>query len=550
MRGLLTAVDHAGATAIPAAAKEQSRFAAVEAVGRATSSTGRDLFAFVTMLGALGDALLRVLRDPRRLRPTSLVYQLDRVGLQAVPIISLITVLIGGIIAQQGIFHFRRFGAGDYAVDLVGILVLREIGVLLVAIMVAGRSGSSYTAELGSMKMREEIDALRTMGLDPVEVLLLPRVVALVCALPALAFLGSLAALFGGGLAEWLYGGMSPAIFIARLKDAISITHFEVGIIKAPFMAVVIGVVACCEGLKVKGSAEFAGSSDNHVGRQIDIPRHRAGRPVRHLLRRNRHVAMDQTNPKSVISVRDLVVGFSDHVVLNHLSLDVRRGEILGLVGASGGGKSVLLRTIIGLIAKQAGEIALFGVDTDAASPEAMRTIERRWGILFQQGALFSSLSVRQNVEFPMREYLHLSAELRKEVALTKLGMVGLSAEDAEKFPSELSGGMTKRAALALDPEVVFLDEPTSGLDPIAAGEFNSLIKTLQQTLGLTVFMVTHDLDSLYAVCDRIAVLADGKIVVEGSIAAVLACKHPWVKAYFRGKRTREPAQILGQTTT
>jgi phospholipid/cholesterol/gamma-HCH transport system ATP-binding protein len=263
---------------------------------------------------------------------------------------------------------------------------------------------------------------------------------------------------------------------------------------------------------------------------------------------------MDQTNPESTISVRDLVVGFSDHVALNHLSLDVRRGEILGLVGASGGGKSVLLRTIIGLIAKQVGEIALFGVDTDTASPEAMRTIERRWGILFQQGALFSSLSVRQNVEFPMREYLHLPAEFRKEVALAKLGMVGLSSEDAEKFPSELSGGMTKRAALArplaLDPEVVSLDEPTSGLDPIAAGEFDSLIKTLQQTLGLTVFMVTHDLDSLYAVCGRIAVLADGKIVVEGPIAAVLSCEHPRVKAYFRGKRTRGPARILGPTTT
>ena len=259
MRGLLTAIDRAGAAAMPAAPRKQSRFASVEALGRAATSGGRDFVAFVTMLGSLGDALLRVLRDPQRLRLTSLVYQLDRVGLQAVPIIFLITVLIGGIIAQQGIFHFRRFGAGDYAVDLVGILVLREIGVLLVAIMVAGRSGSSYTAELGSMKMREEIDAIRTMGLDPVEVLLLPRVVALVCALPALAFLGSLAALFGGGLAEWLYGGMSPPIFIARLKDAISITHFEVGIIKAPFMALVIGAVACSEGLKVKGSAESLG---------------------------------------------------------------------------------------------------------------------------------------------------------------------------------------------------------------------------------------------------------------------------------------------------
>jgi phospholipid/cholesterol/gamma-HCH transport system permease protein len=171
----------------------------------------------------------------------------------------LISFLIGAIIAQQGIFHFRKFGADVYVVDLVGILVLREIGVLLIAIMVAGRSGSSYTAELGSMKMREEIDALRTMGLDPVEVLMVPRVLALVVALPILVFFGSLAALYGGGVITWLYGGMSPDIFISRLQEAVSVTHFEVGIIKAPFMALVIGVVACSEGLRVKGSAESLG---------------------------------------------------------------------------------------------------------------------------------------------------------------------------------------------------------------------------------------------------------------------------------------------------
>lgn len=259
MRGLVTAVDRVSQSAPPLAAKKQASFAAIEAIGRATINATRDMATFVEMLGSLGDALFRALRDPRRFRPISIVYQLDRVGLQAIPIIFLITFLIGGIISQQGIFHFRKFGAGDYAVDLVGILVLREIGVLIVAIMVAGRSGSSYTAELGSMKMREEIDALRTMGLDPVEVLLLPRVIALVCALPALAFFGSVAALFGGGLVAWLYGGMSPEIFIARLKDAVSVTHFEVGIIKAPFMALVIGVVACSEGLLVKGSAESLG---------------------------------------------------------------------------------------------------------------------------------------------------------------------------------------------------------------------------------------------------------------------------------------------------
>ena len=217
-------------------------------------------WSFSRMFGELSVALGRVMLRPRRFRLTSTVYQLYRVGWQAVPIMVLITFLIGGIIAQQGIFHFRKFGADAYVVDMVGILVLREIGVLLVSIMIAGRSGSSYTAELGAMKMREEIDALRTMGFDPVEVLILPRIVALVCALPILTFLGSMAALYGGGLVAWLYGGMSPAVFIARLQEAISVTHFEVGMIKAPFMALAIGVVACSEGLNVKGSAESLGT--------------------------------------------------------------------------------------------------------------------------------------------------------------------------------------------------------------------------------------------------------------------------------------------------
>jgi phospholipid/cholesterol/gamma-HCH transport system permease protein len=188
-----------------------------------------------------------------------MIYHLDRVGWRAVPIVLLITFLIGCIIAQQGLFHFRKFGADVYVVDMVGILVLREIGVLIVAVMIAGRSGSSYTAELGSMKMREEIDALQTMGLDPVEVLILPRILALIIALPALTFLGSMAALYGGGMVCWLYGGMSPEIFLGRLREAISLDHFEVGISKAPFMALIIGIIASVEGMAVKGSAESLG---------------------------------------------------------------------------------------------------------------------------------------------------------------------------------------------------------------------------------------------------------------------------------------------------
>jgi phospholipid/cholesterol/gamma-HCH transport system permease protein len=228
-------------------------------VGRAAAGTAEDVVIFMQMLGSLFLALFRVLRRPRTLRLTSLVYQLYKVGWQAIPIMVLITFLIGAIIAQQGFFHFRKFGADSYVVDMVGILVLRELGVLIVAIMVAGRSGSAYTAELGSMKMREEIDALSTMGLDPIEVLILPRIIALVCALPILAFIGSMAALYGGALVAQFYGDMGPAIYLARLHDAVSVTSFKVGIIKAPFMALAIGIVACSEGLRVKGSAESLG---------------------------------------------------------------------------------------------------------------------------------------------------------------------------------------------------------------------------------------------------------------------------------------------------
>jgi phospholipid/cholesterol/gamma-HCH transport system ATP-binding protein len=248
---------------------------------------------------------------------------------------------------------------------------------------------------------------------------------------------------------------------------------------------------------------------------------------------------MQESVPEFAIRVRDLVVGFGRQIVIDHLSLDVRRGEILGLVGASGGGKTVLMRTIIGLIPRRSGEIEVMGT---ANGHNAISAAEK-WGILFQQGALFSSLTVRQNIQFPLRENLELSQMLMDEIATAKLEMVGLRPQDGDKFPSELSGGMTKRVALAralaLDPAIVFLDEPTSGLDPIAAGDFDALIKTLQKTLGLTVFMVTHDLASLNTVCDRVAALADGKIVAIGPMREVLESSHPWVRAYFHGKRSQ-----------
>ena len=238
-----------------------------------------------------------------------------------------------------------------------------------------------------------------------------------------------------------------------------------------------------------------------------------------------------------IIRVRDITVQFGTTRVLDGLNLDVRRGEILGFVGPSGAGKSVLTRTIIGLVPKIAGSIEVFGVDLDASNTAQRRSVERRWGVLF------SSLTVRQNIQFPMREYLRVSQRLMDEITIAKLTMVGLKPEVADRFPSELSGGMIKRVALAralsLDPDLVFLDEPTSGLDPIGAGDFDDLVRTLQRTLGLTVFMVTHDLDSLYTACDRIAVLGNGKIIAAGSIADMQASQHPWLRQYFHGKRAR-----------
>ena len=251
----------------------------------------------------------------------------------------------------------------------------------------------------------------------------------------------------------------------------------------------------------------------------------------------------DAAPSDAIIRVRDLVVGFGHRTVMKGLDLDIRRGEILGFVGPSGQGKSVLTRTILGLVPKRSGTIEIFGEDVDGLTVARRRQLEQRWGVLFQQGALFSSLTVRQNIQFPMREYLRVSQRLMDEITMAKLAMVGLKPEVAERFPSELSGGMIKRVALAralsLDPDLVFLDEPTSGLDPIGAGDFDELVRTLQRTLGLTVFMVTHDLDSLYTACDRIAVLGNGKIIAAGSIADMQASQHPWLRQYFHGKRAR-----------
>ena len=247
---------------------------------------------------------------------------------------------------------------------------------------------------------------------------------------------------------------------------------------------------------------------------------------------------------EAVICVRGLANRFGDQTVHENLDLDVRRGEILGVVGGSGTGKSVLMRSIIGLQTPLAGEVEVFGEPMIGREDNDARDVRRRWGVLFQGGALFSTLSVAENVQVPIREYFpHIEPELLDQIATYKVTMTGLPPEAGLKFPSELSGGMKKRAglarSLALDPELLFLDEPTAGLDPIGAAAFDDLIKSLKETLGLTVFLITHDLDTLHAICDRVAVLADKHVVAVGTIPELLALDHPWIQEYFNGPRGR-----------
>jgi len=250
------------------------------------------------------------------------------------------------------------------------------------------------------------------------------------------------------------------------------------------------------------------------------------------------------------IEVKGLVSRYGEHVIHDGLNLRVRRGEVLGVVGGSGAGKTVLLNTLIGLKIPDGGVVKIFGQDLDQATNAKWDAIERSWGVLFQRGALFSNLTVKENVAAPMQEHTDLPKKLISDLAELKIALVGLPPDAGALKPSELSGGMIKRAslarALALDPQLLFLDEPTSGLDPISAGAFDELIADLSASLNLTVFMITHDLDSLYAICDRVAVIADKKVVAVGTVAQLEKSNHPWIKEYFLGPRGRAAVRSPG----
>ena len=391
-----------------------------EAVGRRSVMIVGDLVDVLNVLGAFTAGLALCISQPRRLRFTSIVSNFDATGLGAVPIMMPDVVPDRRDHRAAGAFYLRQFGAEVFVVDLVGVLVLREIGVILTAIMIAGRSGSAFTAEIGSMKMREEIDALHVIGMSPMEVLILPRLIALMIALPVLTFISDLAALAGAAMVAMdLCRDAVRHLPAAGYQDAITVNTLMVGIVKAPFMALIIGLVACVEGLKVEGSAESLGrQTTTSVVKAIFMVIVIDG-VFRDLLRDDRRLsggdgwtseaAGKDSAREVIVRVRDVTVSFGTKTILDHLDLDVYRGEILGFVGGSGTGKSVLMRTILGLSPKQSGTIEVFGKDLDKLNDRERGAVERRWGVLFQMGALFSALTVKQNVQVPMREHLSIS---------------------------------------------------------------------------------------------------------------------------------------------
>lgn len=514
-------------------------------IGCAMETFWLHLKALLGFIGLTLETLFRSLVRPASWRVTPLVANIEKSGLDAVPIIALLTFLVGAVIAFLGATVLANFGATIYTVNLVVFSFLREFAVLLTAILMAGRTASAFTAQIGSMKANEEIDAIRALGLNPIELLVLPRVLALLVSLPMLTFVGMLCGIVGGmTVCAWTLD-IPPAMFLSIMEDGIGVQHFLVGISKAPAVRLPDRRDRLPGRLQGQRQRPVGGRAHHHQRGPLDLRGDPARRPRRAVLHGDGLV--NQDNPQAIIQVRDLCNRFGAQAVHEHLDLDVRRGEILGVVGGSGTGKSVLLRSIVGLRRPTSGSVRVFGEDLLQLPEERRSLVERRFGVLFQQGALFSSLTVVENVALPLIENAGLPRADAEHLAQVKLALAGLPANAGDKYPASLSGGMIKRAALAralaLDPDILFLDEPTAGLDPIGAAAFDNLIRTLRDALGLTVFLVTHDLDTLYTICDRVAVLSQKKVLVVDTLERVAATDDAWVREYFHGPRGRAAHQ-------
>ena len=519
----------------PAHTVEEAEVATLTFIGRHAVTLWRDMVVRWPFSAEMRHGSSHALAHLRALRPISIARHVYDTGITAIPIVALIAFLISVIVAYMSAQQLRSFGAEIFVVDLVTIGVLRELGVLLTSIIVAGRSGSAFAAEIGSMKLNEEVDALQATGVDPFEALVLPRVLGLVIALPLLTVVADLVGLVGGAVLV-RFPAAHAARPVRQPGEPGDLAHHLLG--------------RRHQGSRVRRAHCDGRHPQGHAGARLLArarpAHHRRGRPG-HLPGDTGRCALcgafhgDRRLIYPVLEVRGLVNRFGSQVVHEGLDMEVREDEVFGIVGGSGTGKSVLLRSILGLQRPQAGMIRIEGHDITQLSGDALRAVKARYGVTFQQGALYSALNVLQNVQLPMVEHLPaLSPSARDELAMLKIRLVGLPAEAARKYPAELSGGMVKRAALAralaLDPRLLFLDEPTSGLDPIGAAEFDELMLYLQKQLRLTVVMITHDLDSIFRTCNRVGVIVDRRMETD-TLERIVDHPNPWIQAYFHGER-------------
>ncbi len=476
----------------------------LQKVGEGAQNVWRSGVDFVTFVGEATLSVGRFATGRAKYLKSDLLQHIEEAGVNALPIVSLISLLIGMIFAFVGVTQLREFGAGIYTANLVAVAMIREMAPIMTAIILAGRTGAAYAAEIGTMKVNEEIDALTTLGINPMDFLVTPRMLALVLMIPALTLYSSLMGIIGGAIVGLSMIDASFVQYVQQTIVSVTLGSLFTGLADVRRLRCAGRTRRLPAGNGVRHQRDGGRAGDDTRGRD-GYRAHRRGRiGAHHHLHQPGHLMDPSTgNAEAHIEVRDLTMAYGDFVIQQNLNFTVRRGDIFIIMGGSGCGKSTLLKIMIGLKSPSAGEVCYEGEGFWAAERTRQEELKRKFGTLFQAGALWSGMTLAENVALPLQQYTRLADAEIRELCAYKLALVGLAGFE-DFYPSEISGGMKKRAglarAMAMDPDILFFDEPSAGLDPISAKLLDDLILELRDSLGTTVVIVTHELSSIFSI--------------------------------------------------